>query len=158
MSVFKFNYTENTEMERSNGAPLIAGPASFKIIGCYSTNKEGAPLLDRDGDPKLNVSLSVTDSIGNQGIVYETLSKNTGWKISNILSALGLEMLYDKSGLLNPEDIVGGIGRCTLKMQAGTNGYADRMVIDKYLKADKQAVISRGSAPIEEPDNDPLPF
>jgi hypothetical protein len=136
--MFNFIHTEDKEM---SDTPLVPGNARFKIIGVYSTTKDGKPLLDRDGDPKLNVSLSVKDSVGSTGLLYESLTKNTGWKIKAMLCALGLEGLYDKSGNLNPDDIVGGEGLCTLKMQDASNGYEARIVVDKYIRAAKQAVV-----------------
>ncbi len=134
--------------------PLMPGNASFKIIGVYDTNKDGTPLKDMAGNPKLNVGVSVKDSMGNRGMLYESLTINTGWKVKALLNAVGLEALYDKSGQLNPVEIVNGEGQCTLKLQEASNGYPSRMVVDRYLKAAKQLEIKPNFTDI----NDDLPF
>jgi len=152
-NIFRFNHVEQEERV---DIPLVAGSAKFKIIGCYSAGRDGAPLVDREGNPKLNISISVKDCMGSTGIVYQTLTVNNGFIVRNILAALGLEALYDKSGQLDADDIIGGEGSCVLKMQAGSNGYADRIVIDKYTKAAKQAVVKKDYG--ADLESDEIPF
>lgn len=150
--MFKFDHVESQERVTADLAP---GLAKFKIVGVYTKSKGGEPLRDSDGNPKLNISLSVRDSAGNSGFVYDILTKKTGWKVKAILEALGLEKLYDKSGQLDPNDILNGDGKCMLKLQPTSGAYAARMVVDKYIKSENQFELSSRQPSV--PDDD-LPF
>ncbi len=155
MSIFRFNHRVREERV---DAVLVSGAAKFKIIGIYDKTKDGMPLKDMAGNPKLNVAVSVTDSVGGSAVLYESLTVNTDWKIENILNAIGLGHLYSDSGEFNPQDILHGVGDCTLKMSKASGGYEARMVIDKYIKAGKQAPVSKYAANVPDDSLDDLPF
>lgn len=153
MSIFCFNHKDDENMEKGT---LVAGDAKFKIIGTYDKNKDGTPLVDMAGNPKVKVSLSITDCERNNAALYETLTVNTGWKVKALLGALGLGNLYDKNGKLDLDVLQGGTGACTLKLQAAGNGFEARIVVDKYIKAEKQVEFAASNS-VEIP-NDDIPF
>lgn len=156
MSIFRFDFKPESELGPSITL-LTPGDAKFKIIGAFDKKKDGSPLTTMSGDPKLRLSLSVTDSEGQTSVVYDDITSKMAWKIKAILDSVGLGELYDASGAFSPEDIVGAMGKCIIETRK-SEGYDDSNNIKRYVKAAKQAVISRESAPIEEPSDDALPF
>ena len=155
MSIFRFDYKNPSDLEPKM-AQLTPGDAKFKILAIFETKKDGSPLTTMDGTPKITLSLSVTDCNGESALVYDDLTAKTAWKVKALLDALGLSELYDESGTLNPSDIAGGIGKCVIEVKK-SEGYADRMVIKKYVKAGKQASIPKQHV-AEDPNDDQIPF
>ncbi len=154
MSMFKFDFKPESELNTQDKKVILTpGPASFKIIAIFDTKKDGSPLTTMDGTPKITLSLSVKDSAGETGLVYDDLTARTAWKIKALLDALGLAALYDESGQLNPDDLIGGMGACSIKINK-SEGYPDRTVVDRYTKAAKQAEIKKDYSTYD----DSIPF
>lgn len=161
MGFFKFDYVDESELavtqtESTPSIELTPGDASFKIIGVYDCKKDGTPLTTKNGTPKLNVSFSVKDSRGQTGIVYEDLTANTAWKIKALLDAIGLGALYDPSGTLNPDDLTGYSGKCKIGIKK-SDGYPDRMSVERFYKAESQIPMNRKPLATNVPEDD-LPF
>lgn len=156
MSIFHFNYKKPEDLGPTIMV-LTPGEAKFKVVSIFDKKKDGSPLTTMDGTPKLTMSLSVTDSAGNNSLVYDDLTAKTAWKIKTLLDSIGLGELYDPSGAFSPEDVIGAMGKCMIETRH-TEGYDDRSNVKKYIKAAKQAVIPRDSVPVEEPSDDDLPF
>lgn len=164
MSYFKFNYVNPSELEPKK-VELTPGDASFKISAVFDKKKPiqmpdgrifAAPLTTVDGTPKLTLSLSCIDSTGAQGIVYDDLTARTAWKIKTLLDAIDLPHLYDASGTLNPNDIVGYVGKCIIELKKSA-GYPDRISVKKYIKASKSVSVIKKDYSDELPDDD-IPF
>ncbi len=156
MSIFKFDYVDPVNMGPQIML-LAPGEAKFKVIGVFDKKKDGTPLTTMNGDPKLRLSFSVTDFNGDTSVVYDDITPKMAWKIKALLDSVGLGNLYDASGAFSPEDVMGAMGRCIIAIRK-SDGYEDSNEIKKYIRAAKQAVISRESAPVEEVPNDDLPF
>lgn len=131
--MFRFDYKKPEDLEPKK-VDLMPGEVSFKVSAVFDKKKDGTPLATMNGDPKLTLSLSCIDAGGAQAIVYDDLTSKTAWKIKTLLDAIGLPQLYDESGTLNPDDIVGCTGRCVIELKK-SDGYPDRMQVKKYLKA-----------------------
>ena len=155
MSIFRFDYKDPAEMGPSITL-LTPGDAKFKVIGAFDKKKDGSPLTTMSGDPKLRLSLSVTDSAGETSIVYDDITSKMAWKVKAILDSVGLGELYDTSGAFSPEDIIGAMGKCIVETRK-SEGYEDSNNIKKYVKAAKQAVISREVSADEHIEDD-VPF
>ena len=158
MSLFRFDFVSEEDLAPKTHL-LIPGEAKFKVVGAFSTKKDGTPLTTMSGDPKLRLSFSVTDANGTTSLVYDDITSKMAWKIKALLDSVGLGALYDKSGAFSPEDVVGAMGRCVIETRTPEGATESYNNIKKYIKAENQAVISRSaSEPIEEPNDDPLPF
>lgn len=144
MSIFKFDYVSEADLGPTNTL-LTAGDGKFKIIGAYDSKKDGTPLTTMDGSPKLRLSLSVTDCNGETSLVYDDITGKMAWKIKAILDSVGLGALYDKSGAFSPEDIIGATGKCVIEIRTPEGSTEKYNNIKKYVKAEKQAVITRNT-------------
>ncbi len=142
MAIYRFNpFVEKDNYNEAEKVPLVAGAGTFKILGVYDKGTDGSPLVDKNGYPKLSVSMSVKDCNGNVGKMRESLTVNNGFKVKQILESLGLAALFDPNGSFNPADIVGGEGKCILKDKPASNGFDARVEIGVYVKAQTQAKV-----------------
>ena len=134
--MFKYEYKSEQELGPKMTV-LTPGEARFKIVSVFDKKKDGSPLTTMDGTPKLTLSLMVRDSKGDSSLVYDDLTAKTAWKIKALADALGVPSLYNEAGHLDPNDLINGDGRCMIRVNK-SEGYADRTVIDKYLKVLKK--------------------
>lgn len=154
MSVFKFEYKPENELGPKMTL-LTPGEASFKIVAVFDKKKDGSPLTTMDGTPKLTLSISVKDINNETSLVYDDLTAKTAWKLKAIADSIGMPELYDESGTLDPDDLIGCEGRCKIKTNQSP-GYDDRTAIEKYLKQRKKDLPKTDySKGIEDED---LPF
>lgn len=89
---------------------------------------------------------------GNDVTVFDYLVENDRnmWKFNAYLDSIGSK-LTDTSKL---GDTVGEIGRASVEIEKGTNGYADRNRVKRYIKKEEE---KKAKKPKADPAED-LPF
>lgn len=89
---------------------------------------------------------------GNDVTVFDYLVENDRnmWKFNAYLDSIGSK-LTDTSKL---GDTIGEIGRASVEVEKGTNGYADRNRVKRYIKKEEEKKAKKAKA---EPAED-LPF
>ena len=89
---------------------------------------------------------------GNDVTVFDYLVENDRnmWKFNAFLDSIGSK-LTDTSKL---GDTIGEIGRASVEVEKGTNGYADRNRVKRYIKKEEE---KKAKKPKAEPVED-LPF
>jgi len=89
---------------------------------------------------------------GNDVTVFDYLVENDRnmWKFNAYLDSIGSK-LTDTSKL---GDTIGEIGRASVEVEKGTNGYADRNRVKRYIKKEEE---KKAKKPKAEPAED-LPF
>lgn len=138
---FNFDYKDNIDSNATNERVILTpGKATFYIKAYQDRDKFGNQLLTKAGDPKLRVDLIATDIEGAQTTIYEHITAKTGWKLGQILKAIGKKSLYTKDGSLDPRHLLSGTGECTVKTQ-NDPGYPMTTVVDKYIPSETDAVI-----------------
>jgi hypothetical protein len=171
MSNFKYNYVPVEQLE-SKQILLEPGHAHFIIKAYYDKNKDGSPSMTKGkrGEPgvrKVNLLLSVTDSNGQEGMIYDVITVNTAWKIHQLSEALGILDIYNIDGILDLDKLVNKKGECLIKTSESI-GYPAKTVIEKYLShvamsfmENPREVIGKSesvSGYNTNQDNDDIPF
>ena len=89
---------------------------------------------------------------GNDVTVFDYLVENDRnmWKFNAYLDSIGSK-LTDTSKL---GDTIGEIGRASVEVEKGTNGYSDRNRVKRYIKKEEEKKVKKAKAePVED-----LPF
>ncbi len=145
---FNYQFSEDVETGLAVEKMVLApGKGKFKIKSVMDSDKEGQPLLTQAGEPKIKISVFLTDVNNNTTYTYEHITAKTGWKLGQILKAIGKGELYNNSGVLDLRHLVSGEGECTLKTKSDP-GYPAATVVDKYLPRLQPVAITELSAPV----------
>jgi hypothetical protein len=150
MSLFKFDYKSEDEIG-GKAQILEPGLAAFEIKAFYDADKAGVPKVDKDGTPKISLSLRITDSKGHSAFAYDDITQSRAWKIKALADSIGKSHLYSSKGSFNPDDLIGCTGKCVIVNNEANNGktYTN---IDEYLPA----VVQKHEDPA--PVEDMVPF
>lgn len=73
---------------------LQEGFGYAEINSAFDVDKEGNELRTTKGDPKLTLILTVADSRGAVGTIYDTISPAMPWKIANLANVLDIPDLF----------------------------------------------------------------
>ena len=134
--------TENTDY------PVFApGDYDFDVENVeYVMSKRGVPNW------KITMDVESPDNRHVKVFEYFPEQENMQWKFGAFFSCIGwdLDKIVEISEI---KDAIGEVGRCRLEVEAGTNGYADRNRVKRFLS--KKAEEPK-KAPV--PDSDDLPF
>lgn len=141
---------------------LSKGPATFSVSKVYEYGRDGHPLQTRAGHSYLKIELVATDCNGNNGVIYENLISNIGWKIKQFAESINCPDLF-KQGSFNPQVLVGRRGTCELDIKPAENGYPEKTYIKKFAKNDSMERYGQVPEPAYEPKTieeafDDIPF
>lgn len=151
MGYFSIAPEEPTQHRGNSVTKIKEGEVKFEVLSAEST-------FSKTGNPMVVVKLATYDDNDGHEIVYDYLLQKFSWKVKAFLEAIGHLNWYAAGGF-DTNDSVGKVGSCVIKLEPGTDGYKDRMVIAKYLP--KQAQESGLSEPkaAQVPDlDDDVPF
>lgn len=132
--MFKYEYVPVDQL-RSN-VELVLGRAEFVITGWTDKDKDGVKMTTRNGDPRINLILTVADSAGQQGKYFDILTPKMNWKLKQMLDSIGMPELYQSSGTIDLDKIVMKGGKCQLNPSRNPE-YAKHELV--YLTAEQAA-------------------
>lgn len=153
MSLFTFQYQDPEHLKGPlDPSKLKPGDASFRIINAYTTDKDGNTLLNAEKNPYMQVQLLITDSEGNEGLVYDRIFAHWPWQVKQFLESVRLDLLYKDEGF-DTTLLTGCAGNCviTVKEVPGKGTYTN---IKRYLVPETKAVAQT----IEQAFDDKIPF
>lgn len=154
-----FNFQWQDPSEMSAFRILAEGEASFKVQEAQETTSK------KSGEEMLKVTLQVTDSKGDVGLVDDYILSSAPWKLHNLCKAIGRPEVYAEAsdGRLNTMKLIAEKGRCKIRTDTPENpNFNARSVIAGYIDAAKgaekaQADTELAKAQAAFPDDD-LPF
>lgn len=138
---------------------LKPGPGTFKVSKVFDSYK-GEPLTNKEGEPKIRVSLILKDSNGDKGYATVEFTVNTGWKMKPFLESINFGHLYE-DGDLDTDLIIGCVGSCVI-MHEDYKGVPSNGI--KYFTSPKpkaeKAIAPPPPPPAPKDDFDPsdVPF
>ena len=110
--MFKYEYVPVDQL-RSN-VELVIGRAEFVVTGWTDKDKDGVKMTTRNGDPRINLILTIADAAGQQGKYFDILTPKMNWKLKQLLDAVGMPELYDSSGTIDLNKLIMKGGKCQL--------------------------------------------
>jgi len=144
MAVWNYKFVDPKEFNVYK--VLTEGEGSFKVKSVFDKDKDGYPLEDKNGLPKLKLVLNVTDSKGNTSLIDDYLTGSWPARIHEFALGVGLPGLYNAAGVIDTQKLVGLSGGCIIKTD--TYNGKDSSKIAAYLVNDNQQIL---------PDDD-IPF
>ena|ERR1700683_4256873 len=160
MSMFKFDYVKEEDL-KPKVILLSEGQADFRIDKVHTIDKEGHPLVTKDGRSKISLQLTIKDSRGVRGVLYQDLTQAMAWMVKGLSDSLGMPKLYNVHGLdLNV--IIGKTGKCMIKTKQSP-GYDDKSVVHYFIaKGDAEDVKHYAAQQQQQHDDtdsiDDIPF
>lgn len=148
----KYPVLSNEELVAQRGN-LKPGQADFEVIAAKDD-------VSKKGNPMVKLTLSIWDSEGRQGQIFDYLVSNVQWKIKGFFDSIGNPEAYE-SGEIDADVIVGACGKVQLVMQKDISGkYGDQIKVRDYLKAGE---IKESQKPTSDPASilggeDDIPF
>lgn len=143
---------DRTATENNNDFPVLEpGEYVFQVMDAVHTTSQS-------GNWMWKLQLRFEQADGPDVTVFDYLVENdrNGWKFNTYLDSIGSK-LEDTAKLA---DTIGEIGKATVEVEKGTNGYADRNRVKRYLpkeepkKEPKPAKAKKAKAP----ETEDLPF
>lgn len=132
--------------ENTNDFPLLEpGEYVFQVQNADHTTSS-------TGNWMWKLQLRFEQENGNDVTVFDYLVENDRnmWKFNAYLDSIGSK-LTDTSKL---GDTIGEIGRASVEVEKGTNGYSDRNRVKRYIKKEEE---KKAKKPKADPAED-LPF
>lgn len=132
--------------ENNNDFPVLEpGEYTFQVQDAIHTTSQS-------GNWMWKLQLRFEQADGPDVTVFDYLVENDRnvWKFNAFLDSIGSK-LTDTSKL---GDTIGEIGRASVEVEKGTNGYADRNRVKRYIKKEEPEKVKKPKAePVED-----LPF
>lgn len=116
---------------------LTEGMATFTV-------NNASEAVSSTGNNMIKLELSVIDSAGQAGTVYDylVLTKQMVFRLKHFLKAIGRGDEYD-NGELNVFSLSGASGACTLKLKPSKDPqYEAQIRVAKYIEADGTASLN----------------
>lgn len=135
--------------ESNNDFPVLEpGDYVFKVMDAVHTTSQSGNWMW-----KLQLRFEQTD--GPDVTVFDYLVENDKnmWKFNTYLDSIGSK-LEDTSKLA---DTIGEIGKATVEVEKGTNGYADRNRVKRYLAKEEPKKPAKAKK-TKAPETEDLPF
>lgn len=110
---------------------LEPGWGYFHIQRVEDKKPDGSPLLSKNGSPMIKLGLMVADITGASARIYDWVTSDTDWKISNLEEVFKISNLY-QNGRFNKELILGKTGICSMKTQSNPS-YGESTSISMYV-------------------------
>ena len=123
----KVSYTESKTV-------LEPGWGYFQIQRVEDKKQDGSPLLSKNGNPMIKLSLMVVDTEGTSTRLYDWVTADTDWKISNLEDVFKISNLYQE-GRFNKGLLAGKSGLCSMKTQNHPT-YGESTSISMYVPLD----------------------
>jgi hypothetical protein len=137
---FKFQPVPEAELSTGGGyKDLKPGSATFKIVEATDRDKDGQPLVSRNGNYMLKIACRVTDSENNSGTLYDYIHDKVPWKINQLLKSVDRSVWYT-SGSINPYELKGLFGQCVIKEEV-TN-FGKSMKISYYVERERAEIVN----------------
>jgi hypothetical protein len=150
MAILKYDYVDPDNL--TSYRLLKEGEGKFTVKNVFTTDKQGYPMLDKNGAMKLKLSLMVTDQDGSKSLVDDWLVGSYPSKIRDFALGVGIPGLYNASGVLDTDKLIGLGGNCVIKTETYNN--KDSSKIAMYMVANHMAALSGKSEDID----DDIPF
>ncbi len=150
MAILKYNYVNPENL--TNYKILKEGEGKFVVKNIFTTDKQGYPMLDKNGAMKLKLSLMVTDEDGNKSLVDDWLVGSYPSKIRDFALGVGLPGLYNASGVLDTDKLLDLSGSCIIKTETYNNKDSSKIAV--YMVANHMTALSGKSEDL----NDDIPF
>lgn len=116
--MFKYDYVDPKDFDVRQ--LLEEGAAKFEVVKVFETDKDGFSLTSSKGSPMLKLTLRVEDCLGAVSLVDEYLVSSVQFKIKQLADAVGLPGMYNKSGIIDPQKLIGLAGECLIKNDSYT--------------------------------------
>lgn len=162
-----FDYKVFTKEEAERGNLFKEGSYEFEVFDMVSTNKEGMPYKDKNGNPMLRAVLKVYTSEGanfvNDMLIF---SDSMGWKVRKFFECIGLVEEYEQQRWSLP-DILNRSGWADFGIEKGRNkddggNWPDKNVVKHYYHPSRFDEIKKVAlvTPVKKDDlmDDDLPF
>jgi len=148
--MFKFDWKPEDELKPQR-VILHEGKGTFSIDKVHTHHtKTGEALTTKDGRAKITLQLTVTDNLGQRGVVYQDITQAMPWVVKALADALAMPGLYSQSGL-DTQRILNREGECMIKTKKQP-GFDDRSEISFLPCVDPHAPQQQSDIP------DDLPF
>ena len=135
--------------ESTNDFPVLEpGDYVFKVMDAVHTTSQS-------GNWMWKLQLRFEQADGPDVTVFDYLVENDRnmWKFNTYLDCIGSK-LEDTSKLA---DTIGEIGKATVEVEKGTNGYSDRNRVKRYLAKEEPKKPAKAKK-AKAPEADDLPF
>jgi hypothetical protein len=125
----RFEYEENPAPDGQYKNKILApGKARYVVETAIEA------ISKSSGKPMIELTLNVTDQLGETGKVWVYLMHNNPGRIKAFLESAGRSSLYNSSAELRDRDLPGLRGECEIKTQYSTNPqYGDKTVVDHFI-------------------------
>ena len=138
--------------ENNNDFPVLEpGEYVFQVTDAVHTTSQS-------GNWMWKLQLRFEQADGPDVTVFDYLVENdkSMWKFNTYLDSIGSK-LEDTSKLA---DTIGEIGKATVEVEKGTNGYSDRNKVKRYLAKEqpKNELKPAKGKKVKAPETEDLPF
>lgn len=153
--MFNYDFDPNAGVQN----PILeVGRGAFKISKIETTDRDGQQLMSSDNSCKrVSVVLVCKDISGRQGIVRQSISEKQNWLLRQLVESVGHPELYNQSGRIDLNSLVGLTGFCDIGYKPAEGGYKERSIIDRFIAAGESRPSSSEVASTKD-FNDEIPF
>jgi hypothetical protein len=125
----KFEYEANPQVDGQYKRKILApGRASYVV------EKAIESISKSSGNPMIELTLMVTDQLGQKERVWFYLLHNKPGTIKAFVASAGRDDLYNSNAELKERDLPGLIGSCEIKTDFSKNPkYPDKTTIDYFI-------------------------
>ena len=133
-----------TEEEAKAGRLIPNGEYEFEIVKAEDKTSSAQNTY-------INLRLKVWDSLGKERTVFDRAMYSGGYafKVRNLCYSIGMGDDYE-SGRLDPESMVGAVGRCRIGKEVDVQSGDDRNTVKDYLPPAK-ATTPAATPPTSQP-------
>lgn len=158
-------YTPYTEAEIQSMHVLAEGTYAFQVLEVITTNYNGTPMIDKNGNDLAKLKLLVWDNEQKERHIYTYISGDGAfaYKLRHFACSLGLVSDYEQ-GVFNIHNTIGKSGSAhviikkgTMKTDGSGELWPDRNDVKDFI-VDTKLNKSSSVATTDPELNDDLPF
>lgn len=125
----KFEYEENPAPDGQYKRKILApGRARYVVEKAFET------FSKKTGKPMMELTLLVTDQLGESERIWVYILHNQAGRIKAFLESAGRASLYNASAEFRDRDLLGLRGECEIKTQYSIDPrYGDKTVVDCFV-------------------------
>lgn len=126
-----------SEKEAKNAGLLSPGPGEFEII-------KAEDKVSQNNNDYLNLFVKMWDKDGREGTAWDIIMYTGGmsYRMRHLCYSCGMGAMYE-SGSVDPAQLVGRRGSCTISHKADDRSGRDKNAVKDYLVNDKMKEAPR---------------